>query len=363
MAGFLQIARTEFTVAQYIGWMRSGELELNPNFQRRSVWKPPAKSYFIDTVVRGLPIPIIFLRERTDLNTLRTLREVVDGQQRLRTLFSYIAPDLVPGFVVDRDGFTVSKVHNSDIGGLAFGELSASLREQIISYQISTHVLPASTSDAEVLDMFRRMNASGVKLNAQELRNAKFFGHFSQTSKTLSTSYLETWRNWRIFNESDFARMKEVEFVSELLMLTERGIQEKTQPSIDATYKRLDNDWAEMPFILSAFEETMNTISSFAGGYIARSAFRNSAVFYSLFAALLDLRFGPVVNRTRRRENLPQRPDLEDRLRSISRALDARDQLPPEVQAALNSRSNRARNRTVVRDYIHAGLTTNAGPN
>jgi hypothetical protein len=363
MAGFLQIARTEFTVAQYIGWMRNGELELNPNFQRRSVWKTPAKSYFIDTVVRGLPIPIIFLRERTDLNTLQTLREVVDGQQRLRTLLSYIAPDLVPGFNVERDGFTVSKVHNDEIGGLAFNELSASLREQIISYQISTHVLPSSTSDAEVLDMFRRMNASGVKLTAQELRNAKFFGMFSQTSKTLAIKYLETWRTWRVFNESDFARMKEVEFVSELLMLIERGVQEKTQPSIDATYKRLDNDWNDMPFIVSAFEETMNTISAFAGGYIARSPFRNSAVFYSLFAALLDLRFGPAVNRVRPHGNFPAPPNLEDRLRDVARSLDARDRLTPDIQAALNSRSNRASNRTTVRDYIQAGLIANAGPN
>jgi hypothetical protein len=364
MASFLQIARTEFTVAQYIGWMRSGELELNPHFQRRSVWKTPAKSYFIDSVVRGLPIPIIFLRERTDLNTLRTIREVVDGQQRLRTLLSFIASDLVPGFVPERDAFTVSKVHNSDVGGLTFGELSNTVREQIISYQISTHVLPSSTSDAEVLDMFRRMNASGVRLSAQELRNARFFGNFSQISKSLAIQFLDTWREWRIFTESDFARMREVEFVSELLLLVERGIQEKTQSSLDTAYKRYDVEYPNMAFVSLAFQETMDEIGRLASPYIANSSFRNSAVFYSLFAALLDLRYGVVgADKIRSHGKLETPQHLDDRLRAVAQTLSAKELLPLELQNALNSRSNRAANRAAVRNFIQAGLIADAPAN
>lgn len=363
MANFFQITRTEFTVAQYIGWMRSGELELNPNFQRRSVWKAPAKSYFIDTVARGLPVPIIFLRERTDLSSLRTIREVVDGQQRLRTLFSYISPELLPNFHEERDSFTVSKIHNDEIGGKKFSELSFSVREHMISYQISTHVLPSSTSDAEVLDMFRRMNASGVKLTAQELRNAQFFGAFSQVAKDLSNQYLDAWRSWRVFSESDFARMREVEFVSELMILIQRGIQEKTQRSIDNAYKISEDTYPSGDFIILAFNDTMEHIERWIGPRLWATPFSNSAVFYALFAALLDLRFGPV-HAGKRGQELQELPDgIAERLPSLAQSLAQRDRLPLEVREALISRSNRLTNRKAIRDFIFPRLVKDDATN
>ena len=66
------IAKTQFRVTDFLNWQRQGSLVLNPPFQRRSVWKPDAKSYFIDTVVRGLPAPIIYIREQTDLDSQTT---------------------------------------------------------------------------------------------------------------------------------------------------------------------------------------------------------------------------------------------------------------------------------------------------
>jgi Protein of unknown function DUF262 len=79
----MNIKHQEFKVSDFLSWQREGSLELSPSFQRRPVWKPSAKSYLIDTVVRGLPVPIIFIRERINLTTQTTIREVVDGQQRV----------------------------------------------------------------------------------------------------------------------------------------------------------------------------------------------------------------------------------------------------------------------------------------
>lgn len=84
----IDLKRTLFSVSDFLDWQRNKVLDLQPPFQRRSVWKPGAKSYLVDTVYRGLPVPLIFLRERLDLSTMRTKREVIDGQQRLRTLFA-----------------------------------------------------------------------------------------------------------------------------------------------------------------------------------------------------------------------------------------------------------------------------------
>src|SRR4051812_45366761 len=114
------ITRTTFRVSDFLGWQRDNTLMLSPSFQRRSVWDPGAKSYLIDTMARDLPIPIIFLRERLDLATQRTLREVVDGQQRLRTVIGFIDPNALKDFEPARDGFTVRRNHNPDLASKPF---------------------------------------------------------------------------------------------------------------------------------------------------------------------------------------------------------------------------------------------------
>ena len=101
------VRKTQFAVADFLSWQRNQTINLNPPFQRRSVWKPDAKSYFMDTVVKGFPAPIIYLRQSADLSTQQSRREVVDGQQRLRTIFTYIDPTLLQDFDATRDSFTV----------------------------------------------------------------------------------------------------------------------------------------------------------------------------------------------------------------------------------------------------------------
>src|SRR5207253_10080136 len=116
-----QVSKTHYKVSDFITWAKAGTLILSPSFQRRSVWPVGAKSYLIDTIVRGLPIPIIFLREqKTDLHSLEPKREVVDGQQRVRTLLTFIAPNLVRNFDPNRDAFTIKTTHNKDLAGKEF---------------------------------------------------------------------------------------------------------------------------------------------------------------------------------------------------------------------------------------------------
>ena len=129
---------------------------LSPSFQRRSVWPSGAKSYLIDTIVRGLPIPIIFLREqKTDLDSLEPKREVVDGQQRIRTLLTFIVSVLVKGFDSARDAFTIKKTHNRDLADKIFKDLPSDVRQTILDYQFSVHILPSSVDDREVLQNSR----------------------------------------------------------------------------------------------------------------------------------------------------------------------------------------------------------------
>src|ERR1035437_5113922 len=229
-----QITKTNYKVSDFIAWAKTSTLVLSPLFQRRSVWPTGAKSYLMDTILSGFPIPIIFLRERkTNLDTLEAKREVVDGQQRIRTILTFIQPSLIKGFDPLKDGFTIKKTHNRDLADMPFKDLPEGVRQGILDYQFSVHILPSSVDDREVLQIFARMNSTGLKLNPQELRNAAFYGEMKTSMYSISAEQLQRWRQWRILTESQISRMGEVEITSEFAQFMIRGVVGKTQRAID----------------------------------------------------------------------------------------------------------------------------------
>lgn len=286
------IQKTVFKVADFINWQQSGSLVLSPAFQRRPVWPPGAKSLLIDTVFQGIPMPIVFLRDRTDLERLTPIREVVDGQQRLRTLISFIDHRLLPDYIENRDSFTVQRTHNPELAAKRFQELPASARQAILNYEFSVHVLPSDTEDREVLQIFARMNATGLKLKPQELRNAEYFGVFKQLMYSLALEQLDRWRAWGIFTETDIARMQEVEEVSDLVITMLDGVHGKTQEKIDDHYKKYDDRFPVKDEVARRFHAVIEDIDSIVGSELPELQFRRKTLFHTLFSLFYDLKYG-----------------------------------------------------------------------
>jgi len=150
-----------YTISDFVEWDRNKKLILNPDFQRRSVWSDNAKSYLMDTIVRGKPIPKVIMRQILNPTTKQSIREVVDGQQRLRTILSFLS-----------DGFQISKKHNSELGAVFYSQLDENIQEDILTYEISADLL-VNMSNSDVLDVFSRLNSYSVILNTQEKINAR----------------------------------------------------------------------------------------------------------------------------------------------------------------------------------------------
>jgi len=300
------IAKTVYKISDFISWQRSSSLVLSPSFQRRAVWPKAAKSLLIDTVVRGLPMPIIFLRERTDLQTLEPIREVVDGQQRLRTLLSFIEPKSLRDFEENRDSFVVKKTHNEGIAGKTFHQLEAETRKQILNYDFSVHVLSSDTEDREVLQIFARMNSSGVKLNRQELRNAEFFGEFKKLAYSLAYEQLDRWRSWKVFSEEGIARMLEVEETSEFIRFMFGGVQANSQDALDRLYKDNEEEFPQKVEVTRRFRAVMDRIDETVSAQFKSSAFSRRPLFNTLFTFYYDLIYGLGSQLTKgRAESLP----------------------------------------------------------
>jgi len=348
----LDMTQTQYKVNDFLSWQRAGGLILSPSFQRRAVWSGAAKSYFIDTIVRGLPVPIIFLRELRDLKTLETKREVVDGQQRLRTIFAYVDPSCLPDFDERRDAFIVSTTHNKEIGGKRFSQLPDDTRDQILDYEFSTHVLPSGTDDRQVLEIFSRMNATGVRLNPQELRNAKYFGEFKSSMYELAYEQLPRWRSWEVFTENEIARMQEVETTSDFALLILNAQFTRRKPILDKAYKDYNEKYPDEKEVTRRFRATMDAIDDTLGRELRTMVFKGKGLFHTTFALFYDLLFGIGSDLARRP---PRRlsPGLVDRIRHANDLI-RRGEIPEHVAAAIERRTTDASERKTRLEFLRA---------
>ena len=352
--------RTQYRVSDIVGWQREGTLELNPDFQRRSVWKKGAKSYFIDTLIKGFPVPIIFLRDmHSDIHTLRPRRDVVDGQQRIRTILSFVDHNLLPDFDPERDEFVIQKNHNKDLAGKSFRDLSAEDQQKLLDYQFSVHSFPADTDDRLILQIFARMNATGYKLNAQELRNAEYYGEFKTLSYDLASEQLERWREWEVFGNDQIARMQEVELTSDFLTLISHGILSKTRKSLDSFYEHYEETFPFEKEVSRRYRTIFDSIESTIGMENVTKYFRTRTMFYALFSTVYGLQFGlrkpvPLPRKPRalvREKATPIKAAVVKRL--LSSAKDIKEgHVPPEVLKAARGATTDASQREIIIGFI-----------
>jgi hypothetical protein len=271
--------RSHFTLVDFVQWREAGRLELTPKFQRRGVWSPGMRSYFIDTLIQGLPVPPIYLRQVQSGDVTKVVRQVVDGQQRLRTMLDFF------------DGkYRLSPKLDGPYAGKGFKQLDKKSRDAVLAYQLYCHTFTGA-SDKDILEVFRRMNLYSVPLSKQELRNGRYFGEFKKVSFAIAEEYLAFWRGNRVVSEKGIARMAEVELVSELLILGTAGLQDK-KGSIDEYYEKYDDRFPNSSQLIGRFRSTLDAITTSFDSELAETEFRRRPLFYTLFGAIYHRMFG-----------------------------------------------------------------------
>jgi hypothetical protein len=269
-------------VFDLVKWDDAKELALSPKFQRRRVWPPKARSFLIDTVLHGFPVPKLYMRQHLNVTRAgkpgKTVREVVDGQQRVAAVLDFYKGDL-----------RISRAHHP-WAGLRYSDLKKEDQDRFLAYEFSVDLL-VGASDADVLNVFARINSHSVPLNAQEKRNAKFYGEFKQVAYALGWDHLEFWKRHGILTDKVIARMREAELTSELLVGMLEGLQDKKK-SLDKYYAAWDETFARKNHAKSQFRDAIDLIEELAGDTLSKTKFSRPALFYSLFLAICDLRWG-----------------------------------------------------------------------
>jgi hypothetical protein len=194
------------------------------------------------------------------------VREVVDGQQRLRTIFSYI-----------KDGFPISKLHNTDYGGLLFSQLPEDVQAQVLSYEIAADLL-INLPDAEVLDILGRSNAYAVTLNEQERINATHFSAFKLLADRIGYKYNEFWGKQKIISAANILRMQEINLVADLIIAMREGIKSKKQ--IKKYYAVYENKFdGDVDLIERQFDSVIQLIAKLYPEGLANTDFVESTCF------------------------------------------------------------------------------------
>lgn len=138
-------------------------INLNPIWQRGPAWKVARQALLIDSILRGMDMPKIYVRRLGPGSAYKY--DVVDGQQRLRAIWEFAA-----GRVALNHPETLPPIDGHAIDGLKFAQLHRDLRTRFSKFKVSIAEIVAASSD-EISNLFSRLQM-GVSLNPAELRNA-----------------------------------------------------------------------------------------------------------------------------------------------------------------------------------------------
>lgn len=266
-----------YSIADFYEWHKNGLLELVPDFQRRIVWSEKAKSYLIDTILRGRPIPKILISQQ--LQGTRTVRVVVDGQQRLRAILEFINGD-----------FAISRAHSEEIAGKRYPTLSTIVQRDFLQYELGVDVLFNMTYE-DLLDVFARINSYTVTLNKQEKLNALYLGYFKQHAFKLGYKYVDYFVRSGVLTKANVTRMGEAELSSDLLMALVDGVQ--TNKSIEKYYKKYEDDIGSLVQSRKRFDKTMTCIGGiYPPEELNGTNWSRIHLFYTLFTSIAHCLYG-----------------------------------------------------------------------
>ncbi len=271
------------TIAWFWDLYGRERLDLDPPYQRRSVWNQVYKDYFIDTILQSYPAPAIFLYEEMTPEGVASYH-VVDGKQRLTAIFEFV-----------QGAFPVSDTaEKGGLRGKYFADIDDATKKEIWLYQFSVEYLPTD-QESTINNIFDRINRNTSRLTPQELRHAQFGGEFITTAEDLSvlmaSEFPEYFPN---ITPRSRRQMKDVEFVAHVLLLLELGPKGYSTAQMDQAFSDRDVEWEHRERVTESFRAATTAVSTILadpahGADLARSRLKNQADCYSLYGAVDEL--------------------------------------------------------------------------
>jgi hypothetical protein len=267
-------------ISWFLDIYQNGQLNLNPSYQRRSVWTLKDRKFFLDTIFRNYPSPAIFIHKEVNEKAGNLLYHVVDGKQRLETVIRFIQNDI-----------TIDKGYgDTKLNGKRWKEIEGDpeLKRRFQEYTMPVEFIEVVDGNY-VNEVFDRLNRNSRRLERQELRHAKYDGWFITTAEAEAEK--NEWERLGVVTKARVKRMKDVQFISELLIvILKNRIDGFDQDYLDDIYAEYDSPYES---IKGFNEDDFNNRLLLTKNYLLKMEDCNSVVtkyakgfanFYSLWA-------------------------------------------------------------------------------
>jgi len=283
------------TIQEFVLLFQNDQLNLEPGFQRDSVWTLSDRKKFIESLLQNYPIPSVFLYHQNEKGNLRY--DVIDGKQRLETVLMFQGARHFRG-----KRFSAKLRINPEAGAEEWDWQKLRKRghaHRLMGYKFQTVEITGDLAD--IMDLFVCINSTGKRLTGAEKRHAKFFrSDFLKQAGRLAERKRRFFLENRILSAGQISRMKHVELVCELMAsIQAKGLINKKK-ALDGI---IGGQSAGPRTIRSAVRETIRILNLIKMMFpdIRTTRFANSADFYSLFMYVWEIdREGCILNNSKR---------------------------------------------------------------
>lgn len=285
----------DFTLQVLLEKFSNDEIIITP-FQRGFVWTVSQASKLIESFLLGLPVPSVFFYKQH--NTQKLL--VIDGQQRLKSIFSYFMnswPDSDKQFYLKDVNVKWEGKHYSDLEDSDKRRLKDSVLRAVIVDQIDPK------DNTSIFHIFERLNTGGTLLKNQEVRNCIYQGEFNDLLKRLNVE--EAFRKI-IGTPKPDKRMRDVELILRFFALLHeyKKYKKPMKDFLSDFMGRYKVKGPALQQLQATFQETVSAVLQHLGPNPFRiKAGLNVAVFDSVMVAFaLNLNRVPQQIKTRYKE-------------------------------------------------------------
>lgn len=215
------------SIGEILSMYNDGDIEIHPEFQRFFRWTSSQKTKLIESFLLNIPVPPIFVSQRED-----GIWDVVDGLQRLSTIFQFIGVyrnekgELDPPLVLEETkllpGLKGKVYRNDEDKENSFSEVE---RRYLKRAKLDLIILRKESDSSSKYELFQRLNTGGTSLSDQEVRNClmvmynrDLFERIQEMSQY--SNFVETLR----INEKSFSERYDLELVTRFICLRTENI-------------------------------------------------------------------------------------------------------------------------------------------
>lgn len=240
-----------------------------PEFQRRLVWINKDKVEFIRTVLEGYPFPEIYIAAgKVDTKTGEGAEMLVDGQQRITTLYQYFKGSADLRLPKDL---------------LSYDKLEEDQQVKFLEYKVVVRDL-GNMSIEQIKQVFQRINSTSYGLNAMEIHNARYGGEFKKFAEKVSQ--LDFFDDYRIFTSTDIKRMNDVMYCASLIA-TVMSTYFNRDSEVEVFLDKFNDEFDAQGDLLRSVEAVLAFIARL--NFPPKSRIYKKADFFTLFVELYKL--------------------------------------------------------------------------